>query len=73
MKASKLLLAMLVLAAASTSTYAGPGAQYWQQRRNPPASADTKTAPKDQAPAKSEAAPAKCEGAQNCPQCNAKS
>ncbi|MFT3829826.1 MAG: hypothetical protein QM691_09005 [Opitutaceae bacterium] len=37
MKTSKTLLLSAFLLGTSTLTYAGPGPQYWQQRRNPPA------------------------------------
>lgn len=78
MKTSTLLVSLFILLGSTTATYAGPGAQYWQQRRNPPASEEKPSAQKakstepEAAPAKSETPAAKCEANKCCSTCGAK-
>ncbi|HLP02755.1 MAG TPA: hypothetical protein VK163_12080 [Opitutaceae bacterium] len=72
MKTSKTLLLSAFLLGTATLAYAGPGPQYWQQRRNPPARQTKQVVAHDEsrtAKTPEPAKPAKC--CAECPSCAA--
>lgn len=73
MNTTKLLITAALLVASASVSFAGPGAQYWQQRRNPPASEkkDTTVVSENQPDSKSTAAE-RDYGCQGCSSCKAK-
>jgi hypothetical protein len=66
MKTSKFLLTLALVLGTATFSFAGPGPQYWQQRRNPPASQPKQAVAHDQVRS-DRAEPANgCSGCSSC-------
>ena len=74
MKTTRILVTAALLVASASVSFAGPGAQYWQQRRNPPATAQKtadQTASQTKTDSKSGDQPP-ANGCKDCGSCKAK-